>query len=276
MKSFRVVALLMLIGSLTVACNLGPLREGSFQKTFNVSSKASLRVVTNAGNITVHTGPAQSVVISGHIRARGGFPGPSAESKIEKISANPPISQDGNSIHISGVQGSELRKNVYVDYDITVPEDTELTATSGAGNVRIKGLTQNVEGTTGAGSIATEAISGDERLRTGAGSIEVISPLGSLVAESGAGKISARGDPKRNWDLRVGAGSIKMEIPSGSSFDLEAQSGFGKVKLGDGFELQNPNVSKSHVQGKIGKGGPRVVANSGAGSIEISKGMEQN
>ena len=174
------------------------------------------------------------------------------------------------------MQGSELRKNVYVDYDITVPEDTELTATSGAGNVRIKGLTQNVEGTTGAGSIATEAISGDERLRTGAGSIEVISPSGSLVAESGAGKISTRGEPKRNWDLRVGAGSIKMEIPAGSSFDLEAQSGFGKVKLGDGFELQNPNVSKSHVQGKIGKGGPRVLANSGAGSIEISKGMERN
>jgi hypothetical protein len=104
----------------------------------------------------------------------------------------------------------------------------------------------------------------------------VISPLGSLVAESGAGKISARGEPKRNWDLRVGAGSIRMEIPAGSSFDLEAQSGFGRVKLGDGFELQNPNVSKSHVQGKIGKGGPRVLANSGAGSIEISKGMEQN
>jgi hypothetical protein len=82
MKNFRVVALLMLIGSLTVACNLGPLREGSFQKTFKVGSKANLRVETNAGNITVHTGPAQSVVISGHIRARGGFPGPSAESKI--------------------------------------------------------------------------------------------------------------------------------------------------------------------------------------------------
>ena len=74
MKNFRVVALIMLIGSLTVACNLGPLREGSFQKTFNVSSKANLRVETNAGNITVHTGPAQIVVISGHIGHVEDFP----------------------------------------------------------------------------------------------------------------------------------------------------------------------------------------------------------
>jgi len=96
------------------------------------------------------------------------------------------------------------------------------------------------------------------------------------VAESGAGKITARGEPKGDWELRVGAGSIKMEIPASASFDLEAQTGFGKVNLGQGFELQNGNVSKSHVQGKIGKGGPRVVANNGAGSIEISKGMDQN
>lgn len=275
MKTLRAVAFIAFITPLIVACNHGPLREGSFQRSFKVSSKATLKVETNAGNITVHTGPAQSIVISGHIRARGGFPGPSGESKVDRISSNPPVRQDGNNIVISTIE-SDLRKNVFVDYDITVPDDTELSATSGAGNVRIKGLTQNVEGTTGAGTVATEGISGDERLRTGAGSIEVISPLGSVVAESGAGKISARGEPRRNWDLRVGAGSIKMEIPSSASFDLEAQSGFGKVKLGDGFELQNGNVSNSHVQGTIGKGGPRVTANNGAGAIDISRGMEQN
>jgi DUF4097 and DUF4098 domain-containing protein YvlB len=276
MKTFRAIALLTLITPLMVACNHGPVREGSFQKTLKVSSKATLRVETNAGNITIHTGPAETITISGHIRARGGFPGPSGESKVEKIESNPPIRQDGSNVHISGVEGGELRKNVFVDYDITVPDDTELTATSGAGNVRIKGMKQRVEGTTGAGTIATEAISGDEHLRTGAGTIEIISPLGMVVAESGAGKITARGEPKANWELRVGAGSIKIEIPSSASFDLEAQTGFGKVNLGQGFELQDGNVSNSHVQGKIGKGGPRVVANNGAGAIQISKGMEQN
>ena len=276
MKNLRAIALLTLVTPLMVACNHGPLREGSFQKTFKVSSKATLRVETNAGNITVHTGPAQTITVSGHIRARGGFPGASAESKIEKITSNPPIVQDGNNVEIRRLEGIDLKKNVFVDYDITVPDDTELTATSGAGNVRIKGLTQRVEGTTGAGSIATEGISGDERLRSGAGSIEVISPLGMVVAESGAGRVTARGEPKGNWELRVGAGSIKMEIPPSSSFDLEAQTGFGKVNLAQGFELQDGNVSNSHVRGKIGKGGPRVVANNGAGGIEISRGMEQN
>jgi DUF4097 and DUF4098 domain-containing protein YvlB len=276
MKNLRALAFLVLITPLMVGCNHGPLREGSFQRTLKVSAKSTLRVETNAGTITVRPGPAGSIVISGHIRARGGFPGMSGESKVEKIAGNPPISQDGNNIHISGVEGSELRRNVFVDYDITLPEDTELTATSGAGNVRVKGMKERVEGTTGAGTISTEAISGEERLRTGAGSIEVISPLGPIVAESGAGKITARGEPRGNWDLRVGAGSIKLEIPSSASFDLEAQTGFGKVKLDQGFELQNSNISTSHVQGKVGKGGPRVVANNGAGAIEISRGMEQN
>jgi DUF4097 and DUF4098 domain-containing protein YvlB len=276
MKNLRAIALLTFLTPWMVACNHGPMREGSFQKTLKVGSKATLKVETHAGNITVHTGPAQSIIISGHIRARGGFPGPSGESKVEKIASNPPISQDGNSIHISGVEGSDLRRNVFVDYDITVPDDTELNATSGAGNVRIKGLTQKVDGTTGAGTIATETVAGDEHLRTGAGSIEVISPLGLVMAESGAGRITARGEPKNNWDLRVGAGSIKMEIPSSASFDLEAKTGFGKINLGQGFELQDGKISNSHVEGKIGKGGPRVVANNGAGAIDISRGMEQN
>lgn len=250
------------------SCNLGEAREGSFQRTLQVSGKTVIEIQSGAGNINVRAGDAQSVSVTGRIRARSSWPGMSGEAKVQRLRDNPPIEQQGNTIYIGRINEHELRRNVTISYDITVPPDTQITSTTGAGNQRIRGITRPVNARTGAGNITLEDVYGDAQLHTGAGNIDVRGPQGSLLAESGAGTVTADGSPKRNWQVTVGAGSIHVHVPMSASFDLNAQSGFGSVSIDRDLKLQG-SISNSHVSGTVGNGGPTVQLSSGAGSIRV-------
>ena len=257
-----------------VACGPGSFREAEFEKTLAVTNdRVNLSVETAAGGITVRSGSDSSVHIRARIRARESFlGGGSADEKVRKIKENPPIQQQGNTIRITRPTDTDLRENVSIQYDITVPAQTQLTATSGAGNANISGLALPVEATTGAGAITAEDLAGDVRLHTGAGAVNAKSIGGALEIESGAGSIRAQGVPKHDWRIKAGAGSIRLEIPADASFDLDAQSGFGRVSVSDSLGLKDGSVSNSRVRGKVGNGGPMVEISNGAGSIDVSRG----
>lgn len=250
------------------SCNLGETRTGSFSRVLQVSGPVRLEVESGAGNITVHVGNDRTVSISARIRARGSFSGMSAEAKIAKLQDRPPIEQQGNSIHIGRVDDPALSRHVIINYDLNVPAQTQLTLKTGAGRQFIEGTELPLDAWSGAGSITVENVSGNAEIHTGAGSVEVRSPKGTLNAETGAGAVRAKGDPKRDWRIQVGAGSINLEVPLKASFDLEAQSGFGRVTVNPQLKLDG-SVSSGRVYAKVGDGGPTVRLSSGAGSIRI-------
>jgi putative adhesin len=259
-----VSAILLLAG-----CNVGSWSEGSFHRDLPVSGNVDLQLEAGAGRITVHSGDVQKVSIDAHIRARGASPwGLSGEQKIRELEKNPPVEQHGNAIRIGRIEDHNLRQHVRIDYDLIVPPQTQLKTTTGAGNQRIQGIQLPVRARSGAGNITVEQCTGDARLETGAGSIDVRDAEGALDLATGAGSVEVRGTPKHDWRVRVGAGRIHLKVPRASSFDLDAQSGFGGVSIASGLKLDGA-VSSRRVQGKVGSGGPTVDLNSGAGSINI-------
>lgn len=273
----RVIPIASVIGVLALAgCMQGPLREGSFDRTLSVSGKVMLSVEDGAGNIVVHPGSDQRVTINAHIRARGSFTGLSGEEKVRRITSNPPVSQSGNTIRITRPSDSQVLRNVFIDYDITAPADSQVSTFTGAGKIDIRGMKAAVEATSGAGAITIEDISDDARVHTGAGNIDVRTVRGRVDLESGAGRITLRGEPVKDWRVSTGAGSIKLELPTDASLDLDAETGMGKVTVAPEFQMKDGSVSRGRVRGTMGKGGPVVKVNNGAGSIEISRGMEQN
>ena len=253
---------------LTLAsCNLGERREGTFYRSLQVSGPVTLEVDSGAGGITVHVGNDRTVSVTARIRARSSF-GMSAETKIQKLRSNPPIDQQGDRIHIGRIEEPELRKNVFINYDLYVPQQTRLTLRTGAGNQYIQGTQLPVEAWSGAGRITVDSVGGDAELHTGAGSIEVRSPKGAVRADTGAGSVRAKGDPTHDWHIQVGAGSITLEVPLKASFDLQAESGFGRVSVNPQLKLDG-SVSNGRVYAKVGAGGPTVRLSSGAGSIRV-------
>jgi hypothetical protein len=250
------------------SCNLGETRYGSFSRSLEVSGPVNLEVDSGAGSITVHVGSDSSVSVSARIRARGSFSGMSPETKIQRLRANPPIEQHGQTIRIGRIEDSELTRNVFISYDLYVPAQTRLTLKTGAGTQFIQGTQLPLEAWSGAGSITVENVGGNAEVHTGAGSIEIRSPQGTVTADTGAGTVRAKGEPKHDWRIQVGAGSINLEVPLKASFDLQAESGFGRVTVNPQLKLDG-SVSHGRVYAKVGDGGPTVRLSSGAGSIRI-------
>src|SRR5207302_2116153 len=112
--------------------------EGSFQRSLKVSGPVDLDITTGSGSITVRTGGSDTVEVRGRIRASD-WSGSGAE-KVRRLEADPPLQQSGNSIHIGHIEDPELRRNVSISYELTVPAETEMKAHSGSGNQTVDGI----------------------------------------------------------------------------------------------------------------------------------------
>jgi hypothetical protein len=296
---------------------------GGFQKTLQVSGPVDMDVVSGAGNITVHTGNSGNVYVNAKIRASNSWFGASAAEKIKKIEANPPVEQQGNSIHIGRMEDSSLQQNISIDYDITVPPQTKLlsrtgsgdqnisgvqlplsaktgsgnvtidnvsadtrissgsgelkvtnlkaglNASTGSGSIRAKGVAGEIVASTGSGEIEVEQNgSGNVRVGTGSGSVTLRGIKGSLRVETGSGDIRAEGEPTGDWRVGAGSGRITLKLPSQASFTLDARTSSGTLNVNRQVTMQG-NLSKSHVQGKVGNGGVLVDLHTGSGDIRV-------
>ncbi|PYP89085.1 MAG: hypothetical protein DMG65_14360 [Candidatus Angelobacter sp. Gp1-AA117] len=229
MKSRRILTLALSLFAFG-AVQLHATETGGFDKTLQVNGNVDLNVVSGSGNITVHTGASSVVHISAKIRARdqwfGG--GMSAHEKIQKIQANPPIEQTGNSIRIGRIEDHELQQNVSIDYDLTVPAQTRLTSVTGSGDQNINGVQLAVSAKTGSGNITLDNIGADVRVSSGSGDLKINSIKGALAASAGSGNIRGGGIA---GEINANTGSGEVELEQAGSGNVKVGTGSGNVKL---------------------------------------------
>ena len=132
MKSWLTISTISLAAALAVLLCAQPVpasasAEGSFQRTLSVTGPVNLDVSTGSGSIQIHTGSANQVEVTGHIKATDWF-GSNGEEKVKRIEQNPPIQQSGNSIRIGHLDDPELQHNISISYEVIVPAQTELRA----------------------------------------------------------------------------------------------------------------------------------------------------
>lgn len=121
MKRSTCVSLLLLLAVCALPAAAASY-QGSFQRTFQVTGPVQLEALTHSGDITVHGGPAGTVSISGKIHAGDRWFSSDRQADISEVQKNPPIRQSGNSISIDYPNVH----NISIDYDITVPADTNV------------------------------------------------------------------------------------------------------------------------------------------------------
>src|SRR5439155_1418942 len=148
--------------------------HGQFERTLAVNGRVDLQVETGSGSIEVHRGGSNQVHVVGRISANewfGGdapdymdlvvgrisanewFGGGNAEERVKKIENNPPIQQSGNDIRIGHIDDPELKHNISISYEITVPEGTQLRSSSGSGTQSIADIAGPLEANTGSGDL---------------------------------------------------------------------------------------------------------------------------
>jgi putative adhesin len=285
MQFCKVVTVATLL--LTPAALLAADANGTFDKTIHVNGTANLSVNTGSGYIHVSPGSDSSIHIIGHVHAGKwsgwGNGGSSPEERVKEVVDNPPIEQAGNIVDI----GKHTNyKNVSIDYEITAPKGTDLTANSGSGDLRISDLNGPARLNTGSGSIEASGLSGHITLetgsgdiqaemlsssgvkaQTGSGSIRLKNVQGELYSETGSGDMEIQGQPTAAWKLETGSGSITLNTGN-SHFSLDAQTGSGSVHS-DPPLTTHGSLEHHHVTGDINGGGPMVRIQTGSGDIRI-------
>jgi hypothetical protein len=269
---------------LVPACVLAA--EGTFEKTLTVSANPTLNVSTGSGYIRINPGSDNQIHIVGHVKAGNGWmsgSSKSAEERVNEVVKNPPIEQTGNIIRVGKDQHIN---NVSIDYDITTPKDTNLSANSGSGDLRITNVGMNSKLGTGSGNIEASGLNGaasfetgsgdivasltgngDVKAGTGSGNIKLTNVTGGLKAETGSGNVEVSGKPVSLWKIGTGSGDVTVAV-SGAAFTLDASTGSGGIQTDVPMTVEG-SLDKHHVVGKINGGGPTVRVETGSGSVHI-------
>src|SRR5947208_6931547 len=147
LPQFRVVRMLAFVLATSLAGFASV--AGTFDRSFTVSGPVDLEVLTRSGDITVRSGGGNAVSVHGKIHVGNSWFDSSRKADVEEIQKNPPVRQTGNSIRVDYVN----YRNIAIDYEITVPENTSVRAHSGSGDQNVEGLKGNVELEAGSGDM---------------------------------------------------------------------------------------------------------------------------
>jgi hypothetical protein len=208
-------------------------QTGGFDRTLQVTGPVNLDVASGSGTVTVRTGVNDSVHVVAKIHAQNSWAdwigrfGTSPADEIRKLEADPPIEQQGNSIHIGHLDEWWHLRGITIDYDLTVPPQTALASHTGSGDQSISGLQLVSAAASGSGTIAVENIGADVRLRSGSGDLKVDS-VKSLDAETGSGNIRAT---HVAGEILATSGSGRIEIEQVAAGSARIGTGSGDVTL---------------------------------------------
>jgi hypothetical protein len=278
---------------------------GTFDRSFQVNGNVDLEVLTRSGDITVRSGAAGTVSIHAKIHSSNSWFGGDHKAEVEELQKNPPIRQNGNSIRIDYVN----LRDMSIDYEITVPENTAIRAHTGSGDQTIEGLKGNVDLESGSGDLRLARLSGEMRFQTGSGNVkghELSGPArvkagsgdieieeigggdvdihtgsgnitvsginGGFHAEAGSGDIRGKGLPKNTWSVRTGSGNVTLNLPNDAAFDVDVSTNSGTVTLGHPVSttLQGRvQESRKSVVGKVRGGGPMVSVHTSSGDVQV-------
>lgn len=149
----------------------------------------------------------------------------------------------------------------------------EVAASSGNGEINVAGARGRVSASSGNGEIRVESAEGDVDVSSGNGDIFVTTTQGPVSANTGNGSIdvtmrSLTGS--ESMDFNTGNGTITVAFPANLSARIQANGAFRDfesdfpIQMGSGW-------SSNRIRGTIGSGARSIQFNTGNGKIRIKK-----
>jgi hypothetical protein len=243
--------------------------EGHFQRDLKVTGPVDLNVTTGSGSIVVKTGASDVVKISGHIRVSSWFDS-SSQDKVHRLEQNPPIEQSGNSIRIGQITDPELKRNVSISYEITVPAQTELHSNTGSGDQTVEGIRGPADVSSGSGGLKLARIGSTVHAKTGSGDVNLDEIQGNVRAETGSGSIHAKG-VAGGFEARTGSGDVRLEQTATGA--VRADTGSGNVELRNVRGSLEARTGSGEVEAE-GHPDGRWLVHTGSGGVRLALPME--
>ena len=215
------------------------LRNISIDYDVTVPAQTKLLSQTGSGDQTI-TGLQQSLT------AKTG----SGNITLDNIGAETRVHSGSGDLKINNVKG-----NLFAD--------------TGSGNIRAYGVAGEIDAHTGSGDVEMHQVAaGDIKVGTGSGNVKLQGVKGGLRAQTGSGDIQAEGEATRDWRLGAGSGNITLKLPGQASFDLDARTSSGTLKVSHPVSYEG-GITKNHIHGKVNNGGVALDLHTGSGDIYI-------
>ncbi len=144
-----------------------------------------------------------------------------------------------------------------------------VVAKTASGNISAERLVKGIQAETGDGDIKLMVVGPSEaRVRTGTGRIEIGGARDTLAATTDSGDLNVQAVPHNDWMLNSTSGSIRLELPPGTGFDLKASTESGKLQF-ERDDLPRLSADVRHVVQKVGIGGKKIEVHTNSGNIFI-------
>jgi DUF4097 and DUF4098 domain-containing protein YvlB len=256
------------------------------EKHFTVDGRPMVIIRNSSGRIQVKSWTRQEVMVVGEHASN------SVDVETEQVGSRVEIE---TRVLNDSARGADLQ----MDYQVTVPEETELQIRTDSGSIMVASVhgnltfdtlaadvnLQDVGGmvmvTTADGSVVCSRCDGTYfRAESVSGNVQLLQPvMDKITVHTTAGNILFDGDFLRHglYVLRSDTGNTEVHFGPASSFDLTANSAHGAVISQanlqpdkHGRKINPPKGSKS-LFGTVGNGNAKVELYSFSGTIKILK-----
>ncbi len=245
--------------------------EETIERTVGLAAGGEVVVEATNGSIYVETGSGDEVQVVARKKARADS---AAEARELLAEIEVTIEERGSSVRIaaeiprsSGWFGGD---SATVSFEITMPADAELDASSKNGSIEVRDLGARARLETQNGSITAKGVGGPLEAESNNGSIKAYDVKGAVQAETTNGSIKAEIDgTDLGEDMRIKTtnGSIELRLDAGVAASIDARTKNGSVS--SDFEGGVQDRRKRTLDLDLNGGGPRVELESSNGSIRV-------
>jgi hypothetical protein len=221
----------------------------SFKVVADGHARTTIHGINGRVKIIGSTG-IDSMTIAGQRRV-GSFSAEDAEDHLDSLAVS--VTDLGDSLRVTTLQPEDSDGRTYiVDYELTVPQDMELSITNINGNIEIEDIRDSLSLLTANGNILLDDIEGNTTAK-------VVN--GIIVAEIALqpGGIAA---------LSTVNGSIDLAIPTTTSAKLTAQLANGEIVTRH-LTLLNEVRTERSLSGTLGEGDGLIALTTGNGNITV-------
>ncbi len=266
-------------GGLTFVLLQQPPVTSDTTQSFSVTNPPHVVITSPAAGVAIVTGGTNTVTVQTHKQAQA-LTQDSARQLLDAMHVS--VTQTGDTITIAE-QSSDIVTFVshrQLDFTLTVPPQTNVTARLSAGNLNATGLTGqlNVQESAGNVQLNDMTIMGSSTVHESAGNIGITGQLttgATLDLENSAGNITFAGAlaAANTLTVRESAGNVTLRLPQTTSAHITANVSAGDLTITGWPVSVNHNVASASASGDTqpGQSNPTntITVTNSAGNITI-------
>jgi hypothetical protein len=188
----------------------GPEATETVVRTFKVGQNGSIEIFNLAGPVIVTGGPGDTIAITAVKRARGSD---ADEAKTQLAAIDVEAVETGGRVEVrTVVRGKVKQLRTWVDYTVTVPYGTAVTARALAGDVKVVKVKGDVQIESTSGSVEAVGTPRLVRVKTLSGDILIAdaTAVGALLASTVSGRLVAKGVKAQSMELATISGDLLL------------------------------------------------------------------